>query len=437
MELSYAIGFTDKLLVMLTMFAALHIYSGRIERKRGKTALFVGAAAGIVCVSFLVEYFTRKLELGISPLVINNVYDVIIVVTGALSMTLVKKYDRDSLLFVSCASYATIAFANNLFALAVSPIIGPGGFLGGVGQPVEAFIRLAVFIVTYAAVFFACWTLFARKNAGTGYAVDGSVYAIIIIILATNIFIGRLEDNALYFFINFLKLMFCALTLAILFRQSGFLRLREENARLQFMISEQAEQYAEAKRSIDEVNIKAHDIKHFVELFKDKGEMPDAVLETLSEAYRSYENVYDTGSKALDVTLTEKCRSFPAEGIDFSVIADGTAIGFISDVDIYVLFGNLIENAKEAVLSIEDRTNRIIGLYLTKSDGVVTLHVENTYSIRPTFDGGLPQTSKGDEVNHGFGTKSIRSLVEKYGGSVTMGCDDCLFSVDIVFFDRN
>ena len=36
------------------------------------------------------------------------------------------------------------------------------------------------------------------------------------------------------------------------------------------------------------------------------------------------------------------------------------------------------------------------------------------------FSGGLPLTTKGDNGYHGFGVKSIKSTIEKYGGVVVI-----------------
>jgi hypothetical protein len=230
------------------------------------------------------------------------------------------------------------------------------------------------------------------------------------------------------------RLTFCGMILFVLFRQASYLNLREENVRLQIMMEQQQSQYAIAKENINQINIKAHDIKHFVDFFHASGKIPEDLLTSLDNVSRQYENVYDTGNKALDITLSEKTKRFYEENIEFSAIMDGMAVSFMSDVDIYVLIGNLLDNAREAVLAIEDVQSRIIALHLQKTEQGVVFHAENKYAYRPNFIDGLPQTNKQDEVNHGFGTKSIRAIVQKYNGHLQMFCDDQLFKVNIIFF---
>ena len=49
--------------------------------------------------------------------------------------------------------------------------------------------------------------------------------------------------------------------------------------------------------------------------------------------------------------------------------------------------------------------------------------------------GGLV-TSKRDKDMHGYGTRSIRSVAEKYGGTVNIAADGELFSLNIFFPGR-
>lgn len=41
-------------------------------------------------------------------------------------------------------------------------------------------------------------------------------------------------------------------------------------------------------------------------------------------------------------------------------MADGKAIAFMEETDIYILFGNMLDNALEAVLKLPERINRTL-----------------------------------------------------------------------------
>lgn len=61
------------------------------------------------------------------------------------------------------------------------------------------------------------------------------------------------------------------------------------------------------------------------------------------------------------------------------------------------------------------------------------MHVENYVAVAPRFTaGGLPETTKGDRANHGFGTRSMRAIAERYGGTLTAGCEGGVFRLDVM-----
>jgi hypothetical protein len=66
--------------------------------------------------------------------------------------------------------------------------------------------------------------------------------------------------------------------------------------------------------------------------------------------------------------------------------------------------------------------------------GVTSISVENYYDLgaQPTFEDGLPQTTKADKANHGFGMRSMRAIAERYGGTLVARAEDGTFSLDIM-----
>ena len=53
------------------------------------------------------------------------------------------------------------------------------------------------------------------------------------------------------------------------------------------------------------------------------------------------------------------------------------------------------------------------------------------------FKEGFPLTSKSDEKFHGFGTRSMKYIVEKYGGNIVFTEKDDRFTVYILFPVKN
>ena len=98
---------------------------------------------------------------------------------------------------------------------------------------------------------------------------------------------------------------------------------------------------------------------------------------------------------------------------------------FISDTDISVLFGNLIENALESCRneSGNDR-NILICASLTGSSFCIT--VDNTFSgtLKCTNDSKLVSTK---HKGLGLGTQSVKSIAEHYNGVCRFETKDGMF----------
>ena len=48
------------------------------------------------------------------------------------------------------------------------------------------------------------------------------------------------------------------------------------------------------------------------------------------------------------------------------------------------------------------------------------------------FVNGLPQTTKEDSTNHGYGTKSMKIIVQKYKGEIKFAIKGNVFLVSII-----
>lgn len=223
----------------------------------------------------------------------------------------------------------------------------------------------------------------------------------------------------------------CGLALAVqygIFHQN---ELQIKNQQIEQMMYAEKKQQQLSKQSIDMINIRCHDLKHQVELLQQadnvnrKGELIDELKKAISE----YDAVIHTGFEALDTVLTEKNYACKQKNIIFSYIVDGEKLSFMSDIDVYSLFGNALDNAIEA-LSDVDKERRIISLFVVEKQGYAHIHIENYCDKQLKFIEGVPQTTKGSGL-HGFGTKSITTISQKYNGVAKMSIDDSWFKLNI------
>ena len=230
------------------------------------------------------------------------------------------------------------------------------------------------------------------------------------------------------FFYDALVTLFLMLTLVLISRVDG---LRAGIASQEAIWRGKREQYELARDNMDLINIKCHDIRKRIGAM---GESPlsEESVGRIRESIRIYDAQAKTGNEALDVVLTQKRLLCSQTQVDLVSMVDGAALGFMSDDDVYFLFGNILDNAIEAVLNLADDEKRSIDLTVRREGGFVTIREDNYFEGSLSFVDGLPQTTKGDSVNHGFGMRSIRRCVDEYGGRLTVRADAGVFSLSIL-----
>ena len=155
-------------------------------------------------------------------------------------------------------------------------------------------------------------------------------------------------------------------------------------------------------------------------------------LNDIAREVSIYDSQVRTGNEALDTILTEKGLACARAGIAFSCMADGGLLSAIPDTEIYSLFGNILDNAIEAVQKVNSGERRRISLVVRRRGDMVSIHEENFCSGRLVFRDGLPQTTKAQPSEHGYGTKSIRAVTERCGGTLSMRAEGEQFLLDIL-----
>ena len=80
--------------------------------------------------------------------------------------------------------------------------------------------------------------------------------------------------------------------------------------------------------------------------------------------------------------------------------------------DMGVLYGNLLDNAIEAAMAVEQE-KRYVHVESKFQEGRLLLSIKNS---KPSGTRSYQQTSKKDKIKHGRGIRSVRKVAEKYGG---------------------
>ncbi len=136
-----------------------------------------------------------------------------------------------------------------------------------------------------------------------------------------------------------------------------------------------------------------------------------------------------TGNIVADGILNYKLGKLKRSGADIEtelVIPQQT---FMNTKDLTIILGNLLDNAVEALAQMNEGKYCYVGIKYTK--GCLIVCVKNTYENEVTELNGSIVSSKADNEMHGIGLKSVRSIVDKYGGIMEISHCDGFFTVKL------
>jgi two-component system, LytTR family, sensor histidine kinase AgrC len=94
----------------------------------------------------------------------------------------------------------------------------------------------------------------------------------------------------------------------------------------------------------------------------------------------------------------------------------------IDDTELCTLLSNALENAINAASSIDDKNQRQVKVQSMIRRNMLLILIENTYSGEIAFENN----------DHGFGTKSMLSIIDKHNGECFFESDSILFTTRII-----
>lgn len=216
--------------------------------------------------------------------------------------------------------------------------------------------------------------------------------------------------------------------------QCSEMRVKKELEAVQNVLQNQYAQYMQSKESIELINYKYHDLKHQIAVLRSEedSQKREAFLNQMEEEIRQYEAQNKTGNKVLDTVLTTKSLYCNKHGITFTCVADGTLLDFMDVMDICSIFGNALDNAIECEMRIPEKEKRLIHVTVSRQKAFLILRFENYCEEEVQYRDGVLATTKKDKKYHGYGMKSIRYTVNKYGGAVTIDTKENWFDLKIL-----
>ena len=207
--------------------------------------------------------------------------------------------------------------------------------------------------------------------------------------------------------------------------------LEIEQQRMENLLRQRQNQFTLSQQLIDNLNIKSHDLKKQIHYLEKNEFSRNEMVQGLKDALMEFNTLIETKNEALSTILSEKSLVCHNNQIKFLCVANGENLDFIKPIDIYTIFANLLDNAIEASLQLEEDKRNITVIVKQKED-FVSVHIENYYTGKINLKDGTIQTMKPETELHGYGVKSIQKIVESYKGDIAIRTDRKIFSVNIL-----
>lgn len=178
-------------------------------------------------------------------------------------------------------------------------------------------------------------------------------------------------------------------------------------------------QYLELlEKKNDDMNIMTHDYKNNVLAIADmtnSTEIKSYINEMVGEISK-YNKIAKTKNKMLDIIINKYTDICADKNITFKTNILSENLSFMNDYDISSLFNNILDNSVEAAVNSNKKD---IGLEITNAiNSYHKIIVTNSCDTPPHSKNDKLITTKKNKESHGFGTKSIQNIADKYNGEM-------------------
>ena len=434
MTVGIVVEIAANLVQQMLFIGFLYLFFDKSENKVKNIAAFITA----VLILFTMEnYFT------FNEMTFNHLDSIIIVIVMLLySIVFLKSklYLRIIMPLVSFGLNIIISFVT-LFLM--------GTITGKTIEESVAFstaFRYIYLVVVQTTYIFILWLILRIRKKNITLSNRYDIFAFIVIPVLC--MIGMYTDVFIYQIVNFDShiLVLIIINLFVMIVVSvlvWFLLIRISNdnqVKTDLLLSRQREEmYRESAISTGEQISRMSEIKHDMKnnlksIYRliENGQYDEAkrLCMDCSEGIEKVYTPINTDNPTLNAILNVEIEKARQNGISFSYTVTDS-LSFVSSTDVVSIIGNLCDNAIE-YLSYIDQSRRKMSLEITVRNDYRIIMCRNTIlssvlSVNPDM-----KTTKKDAALHGKGLSILRSIADKYNGTIGYKEDDNSIEVTLV-----
>lgn len=247
-------------------------------------------------------------------------------------------------------------------------------------------------------------------------------------------FSGNSGDLIFMILWSMIVYLFFAVLLIMLIQAYSGIKASEETRMIASILRMQEEQYDQLFKNIEHNSRLRHDWHHHLlslNGFAESGDLPGLqnYLKRLIPEYTSSAGIPVCQNHVVDVISQYYAGIAEQSGISMQLSIQIPNRIPISDPDLCILFGNLLENAVNACQA-QSGTDRQISLRVETKDQQLIVIVRNTYSnpVIKQEEGYLSTKHEGP----GIGLASVQQVVKKHRGLIKIEHDGTYFTVSLM-----
>jgi len=154
-------------------------------------------------------------------------------------------------------------------------------------------------------------------------------------------------------------------------------------------------------------------------------------LDELDADLTSVDTVIKTGNVMVDAILNSKISLAASKKINIDAKAIVPKTLPVSEIDLCIIIGNLLDNATEACMKLPNPADRFIRIYIDILKEQLYISISNSVGGSVRKNGNTYLSTK-EKDGHGFGLMRVDKIAEKYGGFINRQSEEGVFATEIM-----
>lgn len=139
----------------------------------------------------------------------------------------------------------------------------------------------------------------------------------------------------------------------------------------------------------------------------------------------------NSGNYEVDAILNYRLEKAEKMGCKIDTKLKVPNCPFMSDFDLNMILGNLMDNALEA---LEHAKEKYLLVELKYEKGILVIRICNSFDGTLKQNGRVLVTRKTDRENHGWGLRNVEQIVKKYDGERVIQTEDSIFKTSVILY---